>query len=137
MKMTYIRGIADGIICGLLWNMVGEYSASVYARTYLWGDRMFIVLCGILSAVSLYFCFRNIEKGMWRGVCLSLITTLAVVLLWAAIKITVPFSMLHLREMNNADGIAMMINYIGYFIFSVFVRAVLFIFVYREYKRNK
>ena len=120
-KRSFVKAILDGTIQGLILFCLLLLDLSKYTLNWSIKQYLTVALCGAIFSSCVYFFLIFKESNLKGGIfffIISVVSFAIVMLILLILYLNVNF--FSLRELNNADGILLLLN-IGCFILSSFI----------------
>lgn len=134
-----LRAAIDGIFQGFLLFILGEFLISIYAQKFSLEKQL--LLCGILaisSAIVYYFLlFRSFYNKVIKFSLYSIVWFCISVFLMFINYLTVSFHILPIRQLNEGDGIILIITDVAFILLSIFSKLTVFLISLIKSKKNK
>ena len=132
MKKYVIKAMLDGFMQELILFLLTNFNLSKYTSNFTLKNILVLtVLCSVLSSV-IYSIFIKKVNSIKKKISFSIISQLSFVvfaLIILALRVTVSLNILPLREINNADGLLILLSTVFYifisFIFKLFILIIL------------
>ena len=125
MKKHVIMSISDGIVYILLWRILSDYIASVFALHVLCVDGLVVLSCIEITSIMFWMTFRSVKCGFLKLIGINIISIVVCAVLNFTSLIEGIGGIFPQRNLGDGDGLIILGCMIVYFGVSVLLRIIL------------